>query len=139
MEQNGSTADTTSAYKRCTLCGYKWDSIDQFVADGSLRVNGYQAVLGTAAEGVFFLTHECPGCHSTVAVPVLQFADWEVGPRPARLNALQEGCPGHCVDTNNLEPCNADCCMRWVREVLQYLKRHEVPQSAPAESEAASG
>lgn len=109
------------------MCGYAWHTIEQLVTDGTLRVNGYQAVLDSPVDGIFFLTHECPGCHSTLAVPVTSFADWNVGTRPAHLNALQEGCPGHCVNRDDLEPCSAECCMRWIRDVLQYLKRHEMP------------
>ena len=122
----------TKPFKICSMCGYEWPTLEQFVKDSNLQVNGYQASVESVVDGLFMLTHDCPNCYSTLAVKVVDFEHWDTGARPARLNLLNEDCPRHCLDQNNLEPCHAECCMRWVRDVLQYLKAHKVPDGARA-------
>ncbi|MBI5058605.1 hypothetical protein HZB60_02350 [candidate division KSB1 bacterium] len=132
------TAPNSAApFKICPMCGYQWVTVEQLVTDGTLRVNGYQAAFGRAEDGLIFLTHECPGCNTTLAVGAASFAHWNLGPRCDHLSAFEENCPRYCTDRENLEPCPADCSMRWVRDVLQYLERHEIPLSGLVTSDSA--
>jgi len=117
-------------YKACTLCGYEWQTLQSFVQDCNLTVNGYQACFEKAEEGLFLLTHVCPQCHSTLAVRASDFTHWDTGSRPGLLNMGKETCPGRCLNNDDLEPCTAECSMRWVRDVLQYLKAHHVPSES---------
>ncbi len=115
-------------FKVCTKCAYEWNTLEDLVADMSLRVDGYQVCFERAEEGLFMLTHECPNCQTTLSIPAAEFAHWKTGPDYYALKLLTDECAGHCLNPTNLEPCNAQCFVRWVRDVLQFLRTHQVPQ-----------
>lgn len=118
-------------YKTCPGCKKVWRTQIELVEDHSLLVNGYQASFEDSHAGLFFLTHDVPGCGSTLALVVSDFRSFYAGPHYSELNRGRETCRELCLDRNRLEFCDAECSMHWVREVLQYLRRHEVPPHIP--------
>jgi hypothetical protein len=119
--------DIMEHYKSCTFCQKTWKTVEDMIHDPTLKVNGYQAVFGTPEEGLFLLTHYEGDCGSTLAVEAGNFKHLYDGPEYEECKARGEGCPLHCVDINNLQPCSNTCSMAWVRVVLQHLINHEVP------------
>lgn len=119
--------DRAKPFKVCDMCGYEWMSIEQFVLDANLRVNGYQAMLTAAEGGLYILTHECPSCLSSLSVTVESLASLYTGERHPDLKFMSPECEGHCFKQDDLSACNVQCSMRWAREVLQYLREHKLP------------
>ncbi len=115
-------------FKVCDKCGFEWNTIEEFVLDTNLRVNGYQAMLSNADEGLYILTHECPACLTSLSVTVGSLASLYQGVRFTELKFLSPECEGHCFKTDDLSVCKVECSMRWAREVLQYLKEHRLPE-----------
>ncbi len=115
-----------SVFKTCQMCLTDWETIQAFVEDDSLFVNGYQATLGTPDEGLYLFTHMKPDCGTTLAIKVATFKDLYEGPVRETLNYGKETCPGYCNTVNELRTCNQDCSMRWVRDMLQVLKAHDL-------------
>jgi hypothetical protein len=114
-------------FKTCPMCGYVWPSIESFVLDVALRVEGYQADFEVVEDGLFMLTHVCPGCHSTLAVRVEPFGSLTSTPRDYPLKLLTNECEGHCLSKDDFAPCASQCKMRWVRDVLTILHEHKLP------------
>lgn len=114
-------------FKVCNMCGFEWKTVEEFVLDTNLRVNGYQAKLSEADEGLYILTHECPSCLTSLSVTVGSLSSLYSGERHPELMFMSPECEGHCFKEDDLEACVVACSMRWAREVLQYLKNHKLP------------
>lgn len=115
-------------FKTCPMCNYQWHSIEEFVIDLELRLEGYMADFGRPEDGLIVLTHTCPSCRSTMSITAGSFANWRSDPIITDLLFMSDECPGHCLNPNNTEACTVRCSMRWVRDVLQYLKAHKIPE-----------
>ncbi|MBD3167533.1 hypothetical protein GF324_13115 [bacterium] len=113
--------------KTCRLCDTCWSDYVELVQDKMLQVNGYQATFKSPEEGLFLITHRTGDCGTTLAVRAGEMKHFYDGPAVEVRNTGNEDCPGRCLDDEDLEPCGATCDMNWIREVLQYLRRHEVP------------
>lgn len=74
---------TTVIFKKCPLCGEVWDSVESFLSDKSLRLNGFQhqyhIIRGLQSEkgiqsvripiqGFFIFTHHKTGCGTSMIV-----------------------------------------------------------------------
>jgi hypothetical protein len=114
-------------FKTCQSCQTTWKNVIDLVLDQTLEVNGYQAAFDHPENGIIFFTHNIKNCHSTLAINVMDFKDFYCGPRINHHNTGLHTCTGLCLMRNNLENCTAICDMQWVREVLQYLRKHEIP------------
>jgi len=114
-------------FKVCQKCRFSWQTVEQFVLESNLLVNGYKASFENPEQGVFMLTHICPQCRTTLSIPAGQFSSLYKGPEYTVLNFLNPECEGHCFREEDLRPCSVECSMRWVRDVLQYLRKHELP------------
>jgi hypothetical protein len=99
----------------------------ELVQDPLVDANGYQASFINPDHGLFLFTHKLEGCHSTFSLPVSAFRDFYRGEGITTSNRDQPTCSQHCTFHNNLEACHEYCSMRWVRDVIQLLRRHEVP------------
>lgn len=117
---------TPKSFKTCSMCGFEWPTLASFIEDASLRVEGYQACFEYVEDGLIMVTHTCPKCFSTIAVPVRFFNEFR--PKGPELPLLKDSdaCEGRCVNENDLKPCAADCKMRWVRDLLQILRKHHI-------------
>ena len=119
---------TDKPFKNCTVCGAVWPTLSDFVTDPNLHVNGYQASFGTPEEGVILLTHNVPECGTTLGVVAGTLQELYLGPRYQETLAGTEPCAMWCLDERSVEDCDAPCAMAWIRHVLQYLRRHELPE-----------
>jgi hypothetical protein len=117
----------TEPFKVCPQCGKSWRSLFELVEDVSLHVNGYQASFIDPDNGLVFFTHIVEHCRSTIAVEVQHLRHMYNGPEIEMHNFGRETCPGFCLDMHELEDCNQVCNMHWVRAILHYLRRHEMP------------
>ncbi|RPH92319.1 hypothetical protein EHM69_12970 [candidate division KSB1 bacterium] len=115
-------------FKTCPFCKYEWLDRYEFVLDPNLLVNGYQSDFINADNGLILLTHVIPDCRTTLAVHIRHFKDFYKGPVFDMLLAGQTACSRRCVEQSDLEICTAHCSMHWAREVLQFIRKHEVPQ-----------
>jgi hypothetical protein len=112
----------TDHFKTCPCCNHIWQKRNLFLSDSALLLNGYQADFESLEEGLLFFTHEDGDCFSTLAMDVGDFIDLYTGPRWPERKTGTKACPGHCLDKNNLEPCQATCECAVVRELLQLIK-----------------
>jgi hypothetical protein len=117
-------------YKICSMCGKTWYRPADLVSDQLLRLNGYQAAVPDSEKGLLLFTHETDGCNSTLAVPARDFRFMYDGPVYSECNFGQPTCESHCLEHSDLEACAAQCCMAWVRDLIQYIRRHELPLRA---------
>ncbi len=113
-------------FKRCTLCGTVWADCWEFIADRSLRVDGYQASL-VAPEYCFVLvTHRVQGCGTTLAISaeaLRALYDWSHGTAsPGDLETRG----GLCLDQTAAEETALEGEAAWMGQVLAWLRRHEV-------------
>lgn len=116
-----STVEPTAPFKKCPLCGHRWETRTDLLADSDVVLVGYQAFTENPAEGMLLFNHET--CGTTMALAVAQFADLHDGPvYSARLTG-SEVCPRHCFDERDLRPCPNNCIGAWVRDVLQIVRK----------------
>jgi hypothetical protein len=62
----------TVAFKTCPLCGKVWNTIDEFLSDTELHLNGYQGNMkrlldGRERYGLLLFTHRSEQCGTTLA------------------------------------------------------------------------
>ncbi len=112
-------------FKKCSHCGNEWSKFEAFLLDHHLIFSGYQAGFRNPNEGLFLFNHLKTDCKTTLAVKVDSFR--ELLMPNAVFSAFKphgEGCPGHCADQKNLEPChNSMCSGHLVRMLMQELKK----------------
>ena len=111
---------THSNFKICPSCEKSWDSRDEFLADKSLELVGYQVHFKDLEQGLFLFNHST--CKSTISVQSGRFANLYDGPLYSKNMAGSQGCPDHCLSKNNLAACPAECECNYVREVIQIIK-----------------
>lgn len=115
-------------YMTCATCGQTWKTIEEFAVDLQLRTVGYTADFVRPENGEIVLSHVCSNCDATISIAAGRFEEWRRGPRLTELRTMSAECPRFCLDRTNLEACAVRCSMGWVREVLQYLKAHKIPE-----------
>jgi hypothetical protein len=120
-------------FKECSCCSTSWESLAAFVLDSELTLEGYQPSFADPFEGWLLLTHNTPDCKTTLAVRTAQLRDLYDGPEYTERRTGTPGCPWLCIKENRLEECTMDCDMAWVRQVMQYLRRHALPAHLAAE------
>ncbi len=126
---SATTNDYTESevFKTCSLCETEWGDLVTFVRDEELTLKGYQPKFGSPENGLFLLTHSCEGCGSTLAIKAGMLKELHGGPFYDDLNVGKDGCERHCINQNSFEPCDQECSMRWVRDILQILKSNGAP------------
>jgi hypothetical protein len=107
-------------FKNCPSCEQSWKTRDEFLADGSLELVGYQVHFKNLEQGLFLFNHSA--CKSTISVQSGRFATLYDGPIYSRNMAGMEGCPEHCLFKTNLQACPAECECNYVREIMQIIK-----------------
>lgn len=116
-----------TSFKRCGHCQTCWPTAEAFVLDRALQVCGYQACLGAPEDGVIVAIHDETGCGTTIGVTARSLRALYRGPEYTDFCQGTEVCELRCIDEGDIETCAAPCAMAWVREVLQYLRKHELP------------
>lgn len=110
--------------KLCTNCGVVWHGIRDFVLDPHLQVLGYQASFNAPDRGIILLNH---ACGTTLGVEAGSLRPLYQGPQHSQNLVGTAECCRLCLEAGRLEICEAECALAWVRKVLQYLRRHELP------------
>jgi len=108
-------------FKKCPKCGTEWHSRDDFLADPTLELNGYQADFRKLEHGLFLFTHKYLNCFTTMAIRAKDFLDLYKGRRYHENRALTADCPRYCIDERQLGRCEAFCECAFVREVIQIV------------------
>jgi hypothetical protein len=67
-------------FKRCSLCGWIWQTKREFLDDSTLALNGYQGSIrrlrmGEMGHGLLLFTHRRPDCGTTIAIEAKKFKD----------------------------------------------------------------
>lgn len=112
-------------FKTCPMCGTQWADLDQFLDDPSLEICGYMADFGKLERGLFFFNHRIEGCHSTLTIFAGQFKDLYNGATYTERRTGKEGCPGYCLEIDQLDRCDAFCECAFNREVIQIIKARQ--------------
>ncbi|MER3522556.1 MAG: hypothetical protein C4326_00450 [Ignavibacteria bacterium] len=68
----------TGSFKQCSYCGVLWKTKDEFLADRSVRLEGYQwqtqqVIAGLPANGVLVFTHATPRCGTSLTISAKRF------------------------------------------------------------------
>ena len=110
-------------FKECPMCTTVWESRDDFIADATLVLDGYQVNFDHLSLGLFYFTHNVTGCFTTMALPAGEFFDLNpVKPHTVR-KTLSSECPKYCLHKNNLQKCPAVCECAFVRDVMSTVQR----------------
>jgi len=121
----------TKNFKSCPSCLHAWETREDFLADGNLLLNGYQADFQDLEHGMFFFTHKVADCASTMALMVEDFRNLYTGPTYPTSKALSEECPRYCIDENEMSRCEALCECAFVREIIQIIRNRQVSAECP--------
>jgi hypothetical protein len=108
-------------FKKCTLCGHRWQSRKDFLDDPATDIIGYQVNFEQLDLGLFLFNHL--ECGTTLGIPAGNFKDLYNGPVFAdRLTDTKE-CREYCLQEDQLASCPAKCECAYVREILQTVQR----------------
>lgn len=105
-------------FKVCNKCFYEWESRDDFLSDGSIKLIGYQVFFEDLKLGLFLFNHTC---QTTIAVETSHFLDLYTGPFFTERKNPKKDCPGHCLNKNILSPCSEECKCAFVRNIIQAI------------------
>lgn len=111
----------------CTMCNTIWSDLESLLTDSNLEVIGYQARFDRPHEGFVLTTHNVERCGTTIGISVASLRPLYFGPEYAERRTGSGECPGLCLLEGSLEECEAPCDMAWVRRVIQFMRRHELP------------
>ena len=106
-------------FKACPMCGFSWQTRDEFLSDEHAQIIGYQACFERLKTGCLLFNHTCEG---TFALMVSDFSDLYEGPVFQARKTGTDECPGHCLQREELAPCPAMCECASVREIIQVIK-----------------
>jgi hypothetical protein len=121
------TAIATPAFKQCPMCRATWPEIYDLVLDPEMTVEGYLADFAHPDRGLVLLTHRRSRCGTSLTIRAEACRSLYDGPEYAEHRTGTEVCPRLCLTREELAACHVDCDMAWVRAVIQYLYRHELP------------
>jgi hypothetical protein len=107
-------------FKSCPSCNQSWDSRENFLADSTLELVGYQVHFKSLEQGLFLFNHL--SCKTTISVKSESFANLYNGPIYTKNMLGTDSCPEHCLFKTNLEACPAQCECNYVREIIQIIK-----------------
>lgn len=113
------------SFKTCPCCQKFWESQEEFINDKKLELNGYNADFEKLESGLFYFTHQVPDCYSTMAIEVSDFLNLYSGTRYPERQTGTKGCPGYCLDSNQLSRCNALCECAFVREICHIIREKQ--------------
>jgi len=117
------------AFKTCPNCQAVWQTMDDFLSDPELKMNGYQVHFDNLEGGLFFFTHHRDGCFTTLAIPVTAFL--ALNDRPLLATRDKQLCHNSdfCARQGTLMPHPAECECAWVREMLHTIRAWEKKSS----------
>jgi len=107
-------------FKKCTLCGRRWQSRDEFLKDPSTAIIGYQVNFDHLNLGFFLFNHL--ECGTTLGISAGNFSDLYHGPVYSERLFGSKQCPEYCLHETQLDPCPAKCECAYIREILQAVR-----------------
>lgn len=110
-----------STFKTCPGCFISWNSMEAFLSDPGLELNGYKADFKDLEYGMFFFTHNSEPCYSTMTLMVDDFRSLYSGKYYRDNKALSEECPRYCMNEKQFVRCDALCECAFVREIMQTI------------------
>lgn len=108
-----------ACFKKCSNCGFEWDSRDSFLSDKNVEAIGYQANFEELLLGLIYFNHSCGG---TITIPAYYFVDLYNGPIFEDRVTGKNCCPEYCLRKGEVSPCPEECECAYIREVLQIIK-----------------
>jgi hypothetical protein len=108
-----------ASFKQCPVCRHAWETRVSFLNDSGLELIGYQVSFQDLTAGLFLFNHACRG---TLAVPALDFRDLYRGPVFRERATGGVDCPGHCLHSDDLNPCPTHCECAYVREIIRMIR-----------------
>ncbi len=131
LEGNGGVEQLYN-FKKCNCCKKVWETLESFLADSQLKLNGYQADFESLSRGILLFTHITKDCHTTISISIERFsplADDSIDDLP--FTPGLEKCPGHCLTPENLENCiNENCHGVVVRRLIQKVIKTKKEKSS---------
>ena len=112
----------STVFKKCTVCGFQWALLDDFLRDPNIVIIGYQVLFENLTEGLFLFNHSCKG---TLAISAGVFSDLYDGPIFTERATGSEDCPSYCLNKDELRPCPVQCECAYVREIIQVIKNYQ--------------
>ena len=109
-------------FKKCSNCGFKWETRDDFLMDPQIEMIGYQSNFKELTLGLFYFNHSCKG---TLAIYAGLFKDLYEGLIFTSRATGTKDCPGHCLQRENFDLCPAQCECSYVREIIQLIRNFE--------------
>ena len=112
-------------FKVCTNCHKAWQTMEEFLSDSELRLEGYQVNFGDLNAGLFLFTHRSEDCGSTIAIPAGRFTQMHDGEIFEENMFGKAGCDKSCLHTGVVDSCKAKCECAYVRDVLEKVRDWE--------------
>lgn len=109
-------------FKICSMCATKWETLDDFINDPLLFINGYQAHFERLGQSLFYFTHQKEGCFSTIAIKAEEFLSLYSGKQYKERRTNKEDCPLYCFEKEQLDRCDAFCECAFNREIIEIVK-----------------
>ncbi len=115
------SADRGDPFKTCNVCKTSWISRDQFLDDPEVRLIGYQPDFSILELGYLLFNHD--KCNNTLAMHVKKFKSLHEGEIFTEMKHGSEDCKSYCLEESNLDVCPVKCKCRYVRDLMQVLKK----------------
>lgn len=113
------SAGQQESFYTCSMCGHAWSDREDFLADPNLEMIGYQVNFKKLSAGALCFNHSC---HTTLGIWAEAFSDLYQGPIFETRKTGTDECPGHCIHTDELDPCRAQCECAYVREIMRIIR-----------------
>jgi len=110
-----------SAFKTCPACDASWATRDDLIYDPEMHITGYQPATNAEVLGYVLLTHDRPGCGSTLALDSEDLLDLHDGPVGDGVLYGSDACRGHCYRVEDITTCDAPCRNAVIREVIKKI------------------
>ena len=109
-------------FKQCKVCGHKWSTCRDFIADQDIMIVGYQVNFKNLEAGLLYFNHSCK---NTITLSADLFVDLYDGPIFSEPKTGTDECPEYCLNKKELRQCRAECECAYVREIIQLFKGAE--------------
>lgn len=126
-------------FTACRSCSKEWESIEEFITDEAVQLEGFLPDFGHPEQSVYLLRHVTDQCKAPMQVQAGRLKEVYSGRYHQQLLLMTDACEGKCLDYRNLEPCVAPCMMTWTRDVMQCLRDHSLPNASSEESMLGKG
>ncbi len=94
--------------KVCTLCRAPL-TLNALLTSADIRPIGMAFEPGDFANNCYYFNHECPGCGTTLLVPVERFLHLIPEDIPEAVLDGTEHCERHCRRVKDLKACHQPC------------------------------